>query len=59
MATAPSDTTARICLNPPSVMPEYLDRAANTFEGKMTATPNAETIPFKADTAGVIGFYSR
>ena len=45
--------------NPPSVMPEYLDRAANTFEGKMTATPNAETIPFKPDTAGVIGFYSR
>lgn len=45
--------------NPPSVMPEYLDRAANSFEGRMTATPNAETLPFKADTAGVIGFYSR
>ena len=27
--------------------------------GKMTATPNMETIPFKADLAKVIGFYSR
>ncbi len=45
--------------HPPSVMPEYLDRRPRSFEGKMTALPNAETIPFKADTAGVIGFYSR
>jgi small subunit ribosomal protein S4 len=45
--------------SPPAVMPEYLERASGSFEGKMTATPNLETIPFKADTAGVIGFYSR
>ncbi|MDZ4859206.1 MAG: 30S ribosomal protein S4 [Candidatus Hydrogenedentes bacterium] len=45
--------------SPPSFMPEYLNRAANAFEGSMTATPNIETIPFKAETAGVIGFYSR
>ena len=45
--------------NPPTVMPEYLERATNSFEGRMIATPNLETIPFKADTAGVIGFYSR
>lgn len=65
MTIAVRDTSRKIpgivaCVeNPPSVMPEYLDRAANSFEGRMTATPNAETIPFKADTAGVIGFYSR
>lgn len=45
--------------NLPAFMPEYLDRAAKSFEGRMTATPNLETIPFKADTQGVIGFYSR
>jgi len=45
--------------HPPQVMPEYLDRPARSFEGRMTALPNAETLPFKADTAGVIGFYSR
>lgn len=45
--------------HPPVAMPDYLDRASNSFEGKMTALPNAETIPFKAETAGVIGFYSR
>jgi len=45
--------------HPPAVMPEYLNRAPRSFEGKMTALPNAETLPFKADTAGVIGFYSR
>jgi len=45
--------------NPPAVLPEYLERAPKSFEGKMTATPNLETIPFKAETAGVIGFYSR
>ncbi len=45
--------------HPPMALPEYLDRPAKSFEGKMTAAPNAETIPFKAETAGVIGFYSR
>ena len=40
-------------------LPEYLERAEESFEGKMIATPNLETIPFKTDTAGVIGFYSR
>lgn len=45
--------------NPPGAMPEYLERAPKSFEGRMVATPNLETIPFKADTAGVIGFYSR
>ena len=45
--------------NPPVVLPEYLERAPKSFEGKMVATPNIETIPFKAETAGVIGFYSR
>jgi small subunit ribosomal protein S4 len=43
----------------PPHMPEYLSRAEKSFDGQMTATPNQETIPFKADTAGVIGFYSR
>lgn len=45
--------------NPPFVIPEYLERAAKSFDGKMVATPNSETIPFKADTQSVIGFYSR
>lgn len=45
--------------NPPAVLPEYLERPAKSFEGKMTAAPNSETIPFKADTLVVIGFYSR
>lgn len=45
--------------NLPAVLPEYLERSADAFEGRMVATPNLETIPFKADTAGVIGFYSR
>ncbi|MBI2432836.1 MAG: 30S ribosomal protein S4 [Candidatus Hydrogenedentes bacterium] len=44
---------------PPAVLPEYLERAPRAFEGKMTAMPNAETLPFKPDTLGVIGFYSR
>lgn len=43
----------------PPAIPEYLSREAKSFEGKVTAVPNAETIPFQADTAGVIGFYSR
>ena len=45
--------------NPPSAMPEYLERPQGSFEGRMVATPNLETIPFKVETAGVIGFYSR
>ena len=45
--------------NVPAAIPEYLERAANSFEGRMIAVPNLETIPFKTDTAGVIGFYSR
>lgn len=43
----------------PPTLPEYLERGAKSFEGRMTATPNLETIPFKADTQGVIGYYSR
>lgn len=43
----------------PVTLPEYLERSPRSFEGKMVATPNLETIPFKAETAGVIGFYSR
>ena len=45
--------------NLPNMLPSYLERAAKSFEGRMTAVPNLETIPFKAETAGVIGFYSR
>jgi len=45
--------------NPYSLTPEYLERDSGSFEGKMTATPNMETIPFKADVAAVIGWYSR
>jgi len=44
---------------PPAPIPEYLERAEKSFEGKMVAAPNAETLPFKAETAGIIGFYSR
>lgn len=45
--------------NPPSLIPEYLERAPRSFEGKMVAAPNLDTIPFKATVASVIGFYSR
>jgi small subunit ribosomal protein S4 len=45
--------------NPYQTIPEYLERAPRAFEGKMIATPNAETMPFKPETAGVIGFYAR
>ena len=45
--------------HPPVALPEYLERPAKSFEGKMTALPNQETLPFKAETLGVIGFYSR
>ena len=44
---------------PPHHIPEYIERAAGAFEGKVVATPNLETIPFKPDTQAVIGFYSR
>ena len=46
-------------MNAPAAMPEYLERAPEAFEGRMTATPNQETLPFNPDTAAVIGFYSR
>lgn len=42
-----------------AMMPEYLEREGESFEGRMTAVPNQETIPFQVETAGVIGFYSR
>lgn len=45
--------------SPPVMIPEYIDRAPKAFTGKMTALPNSETLPWKVDTAGVIGFYSR
>jgi small subunit ribosomal protein S4 len=45
--------------HPPMALPEYLDRPAKSFEGRMSALPNAETLPFQPETAGVIGFYSR
>lgn len=45
--------------NPPAMIPEYLERAPRSFEARMVSQPTLETIPFKADTAGVIGFYSR
>ncbi len=45
--------------NPPAAIPEYLEREPGSFEGRMVAVPNLETIPFKTETAGVIGFYSR
>lgn len=45
--------------SPRSLTPEYLERAEGAFEGKMVSLPNQETIPFKADTQAVIGFYSR
>jgi small subunit ribosomal protein S4 len=45
--------------NPPAAIPEYLERAPRSFEARMVATPNLDTVPFKPDTAGIIGFYSR
>lgn len=45
--------------NPPAAIPEYLERAEKSFEARMVATPNSETLPWQPDTAGVIGFYSR
>ncbi len=44
---------------PPHHIPTYLDKSPGAFEGRMVATPNLETIPYKADTQAVIGFYSR
>lgn len=43
----------------PGAVPEYLEREARAFQGKMASTPNLGNIPFQADTAAVIGFYSR
>lgn len=40
-------------------LPDYLERATDSFEGRMLTSPSLESIPFKANTAGVIGFYSR
>ena len=40
-------------------IPEYLERPQSSFEGKMVALPNMETIPFRGDTQAVIGYYSR
>ncbi|HQN01330.1 MAG TPA: 30S ribosomal protein S4, partial [Candidatus Hydrogenedentes bacterium] len=45
--------------NPPMERPEYLEREAKSFEGKMIATPNAATIRVEFDTLSIIGFYSR
>lgn len=45
--------------SPRTLIPEFLERPMNSFEGKMVATPNLETIPFQGDTQAVIGFYSR
>jgi small subunit ribosomal protein S4 len=45
--------------SPHTMIPEYLDRPADSFEGKMIATPLPDTIPFKVDTQAIIGFYSR
>jgi small subunit ribosomal protein S4 len=44
---------------PRMAIPEYLQRNEGDFEGHVVAMPNAETLPYKPDTAGVIGFYSR
>ncbi len=43
----------------PQRMPEFLERSPKSFEGRMTALPNPETIPFEANTQGVIELYSR
>lgn len=43
----------------PHKISEYLEREEKSWEGKMVATPNLETIPFQANTQAVIGFYSR
>ncbi len=45
--------------NPPHLIPEYIERAPRSFEGKLASTPNWENLPFKADMLAVIGFYSR
>ena len=45
--------------HPPAQMPEYLERMAKAFDGKMAATPNQETIPVQMNMLHIIGFYSR
>lgn len=50
---------AESVVNMPAVLPEFLERAPESYEGKMTVAPSLETIPFKPNTAAIIGFYSR
>ena len=45
--------------SPHTMIPDYLERATDSFEGKMIATPLIDAIPFKVDTQAIIGFYSR
>lgn len=45
--------------NPPAIIPEYLERAPDAFEGRMVGTPNVENAPFKPDMSKIIVFYSR
>lgn len=45
--------------NPPMELPEYLEREAKSFEGKMIGTPNIANFPVQFDTTSIIGFYSR
>ena len=45
--------------SPHTMIPEYLERATGDFEGKLTSTPQTDTIPFKVDTQAIIGYYSR
>jgi len=45
--------------NSPMSLPGYLEHAPDSFEAKMISSPNLENIPFTADVAAIIGFYSR
>ncbi|MFA7692302.1 MAG: 30S ribosomal protein S4 [Candidatus Hydrogenedentes bacterium] len=45
--------------NPPHELPEYLEREAKSYEGKMISTPNINNFPVEFDTTSIIGFYSR
>lgn len=45
--------------SPHTMIPEYLERPTGAFEGKLTSTPQLDTIPFKVDTQAIIGYYSR
>ena len=65
MAIAISEKSRKIPMvvegaeHPPIQIPDYLERAAKSFEGKMVALPGPESIPFQVDTNSIIGFYSR